>query len=94
LSTGRRQVWLYSLAEQSQHSIKLNEPIDFHIHIRQATMTTKEEAKDIVSSIAKKYGYVAQSDWDRLERHDPSLRKTLEESMRNTQGIAAQTINT
>jgi hypothetical protein len=57
-------------------------------------MANRKEAKDIVSNIAKKYGYVAQSDWDRLEKHDPGLRKTLEESMRNTQGIAAQTITT
>jgi hypothetical protein len=57
-------------------------------------MASRGEAKDIVSSIAKKYGYIAQSDWDKLERHDPGLRKTIEESMRNTQGIAAQTINT
>lgn len=52
-------------------------------------MANREEAKGIVSSIAKKYGYVAQSDWEKLETHDPGLRKTLEESMRNTQGIAA-----
>jgi hypothetical protein len=57
-------------------------------------MANRKEAKDTVSSIAKKYGYVAQSEWDRLEKHDPGLRKTIEESLRNTQGIAAQTINT
>lgn len=57
-------------------------------------MANREEAKRIVSSIAKKYGYVSQCDWDRLEKHDPDLRRTFEESMRNTQGIAAQTINT
>lgn len=57
-------------------------------------MANREEAKGIVSIIARKYGYVAQSDWDRLEKHDPCLRRTFEESMRNTQGIAAQTINT
>lgn len=57
-------------------------------------MATREEARAIVSQIAKKYGYVTQSDWDKLESFDSVLRKTIEESMRNTQEIAAKTITT
>lgn len=55
-------------------------------------MATKKEARDIVSNIAKKYGYISESDWTKLGHLDPGLRKTFEEAMRNMQKIAARTI--
>lgn len=57
-------------------------------------MATKKEAEDIVSKIATKYGYITRDKWDKLENYDADLRKTFEESMRNTQEIAARTITT
>lgn len=57
-------------------------------------MGSKQEAKDAVNAIAETHGFIDDHIWNKLEKWNPDIRRTLERKMHTKDKRAAKAIET